>query len=107
MFLSPPWFEVIIRIYLNQYLNLFWISIRSHMTHEIHEAYVQRFWMQLLGGSCPKRTVVYSNAPWITALDLGTLKKEYRLEKTTLETTSVGLIWHQQGCLLNDISGYV
>ena len=71
-------------------------------SHEIHEAYVQRFWMQLLGGSCPKPTVVYSNAPWISTLDLGTLKKEYRLEKTTLQTTSVGLIWRQQGCLINN-----
>ena len=43
--------------------------------------------MQLLGGSCPKPTVCYSNAPWVYQLNVGPLTKQFRLANTSLQTT--------------------
>lgn len=51
------------------------------------QAYRVRFWMQLLGHGSPKPTVGYSNASWVSWLDMGTLTKEYRLANTVLKTT--------------------
>lgn len=48
--------------------------------------------MQLLGGKSPKRTVCWSNGSWISGLDLGKLKKEFRLANTTLKTVRPGLM---------------
>jgi len=58
----------------------------TFMNHTSY-AYRVRFWMQLLGHGSPKPTVGYSNASWVSWLDMGTLTKEYRLANTVLKTT--------------------
>ena len=55
------------------------------------QAYVVKFWMQLLGAGSPKRTVTYSNGPWIQGLDMGILSKKIREASTHLQSTRVVL----------------
>ena len=43
--------------------------------------------MMLHGSGTPKRTVCFSNGPWISGLDLGTLCKSVREEKTRFKST--------------------
>lgn len=51
------------------------------------QAYVVKFWMQLHGGASPKRSVTYSNGSWISGLDLGVLRRDYRVANITLKST--------------------
>ena len=44
------------------------------------------FWMQLLGGPCPKPTSIWCNSRMVLGLDLGRLPREVR-ESKTLETS--------------------
>ena len=48
-----------------------------------------RFWMQLLGGTSAKRTLVMSNMETIGGLDLGKLTKPMREKKTKVKTASI------------------
>ncbi|CAK9024461.1 unnamed protein product [Durusdinium trenchii] len=59
----------------------------EHFVNHVCFVFVTRFWMQLLGHPSPKPTVVYSNGSWVKTLDLGVLKKEFRIANTSLKTT--------------------
>eukprot|EP00435_Cladocopium_sp_Y103_P017743 s3978_g4.t1 len=59
----------------------------EHLCNSIAYVYRGDFWMQLLGGACPKRTSIWSNCRALAGcLDLGRLSKEQR-EGKQLETT--------------------
>lgn len=54
------------------------------------KVYMQRFWMLLLGAATSKPTIVWSNASWISGLNIGPLKKEVRQANTHLQPVRLG-----------------
>lgn len=65
------------------------------------------FWMGLLGAGTPKRTLVWSNDPFIRALDLGKMAMGSKKKSTSRNLTALCIDWHKKHCYHNAIQNLV
>lgn len=79
-------------------------QVESSKPLSISQVFRCSFWMGLLGSKTPKRTLIWSNDPFIRALDLGKMAKGSKQKSTSRSLTALCIDWHKiKKCYRNAI----